>query len=196
MCCDPSSLCAVRDGSLLPLFESSTLQSFLQGSSCLVQELPCLEVLDLHSNLMETMDGISTLVSLRVLNLSGNRIRHLSNIENLSALAELNLGRNFIASLMPPEEAAAGEVRRCLVLMRHKHWNRGVVLCQQHEMQQHDCPFLRVAVVLHVFAADTLCLHDAIGRNVSRRGGWLPLLSVQCGCSTVLAEAARTTCNI
>ena len=81
-----------------------------------MQELPCLEVLDLQSNLMETMDGISTLVSLRLLNLSGNRIRHLSDIENLSSLAELNLGRNFIASLMPPEEAAAAEVCECPLL--------------------------------------------------------------------------------
>ena len=97
-----------------------------------VQELPCLEVLDLHSNLMETMDGISTLVSLRLLNLSGNRIRHLSNIDNLSVLAELNLGRNFIASLMPPEEAAAGEVCGRSALIWNEPWMCGVVLCHLH----------------------------------------------------------------
>ncbi len=93
-------------------------------------------MLDLHSNLMETMDGISTLVSLRLLNLSGNRIRHLSNIENLSVLAELNLGRNFIASLMPPEEAAAGEVRGRMILMWNEPWMCGDVVCHLHEMKQ------------------------------------------------------------
>ena len=115
--CHLCSGCAMCDGSLLSLSGALPIGASCKGNGRLVQELPCLEVLDLHSNLMETMDGISTLVSLRLLNLSGNRIRHLSNIKNLSALAELNLGRNFIASMMPPEEVAAREVCRRWMLM-------------------------------------------------------------------------------
>ena len=56
-------------------------------------------MLDLHSNLFESLNGLSSLTNLRRLNLVGNRISQLCVLSMLSCLEDLNLSRNFIASL-------------------------------------------------------------------------------------------------
>ena len=64
-------------------------------------------MLDLHSNLFESLDGLSALTNLRRLNLAGNRISQLCVLSMMSCLEDLNLSRNFIASLKVQTSAAA-----------------------------------------------------------------------------------------
>ena len=67
-----------------------------------MQALRSLEVLDLHSNLVEVLTGIPALTNLRRLNLAGNRISQLCSLSMLSCLEDLNLTRNFLVSLTAP----------------------------------------------------------------------------------------------
>lgn len=63
------------------------------------QGLSRLDVVDLHDNLLDSIEGLEHLARLRVLNLAGNRIGHLCCLSSLTNLAELNLKQNFISSL-------------------------------------------------------------------------------------------------
>ena len=73
-----------------------------------LQALRSLEVLDMHSNLLESLNGLSALTNLRRLNLAGNRISQLSSLSMLSCLEDLNLSRNFIINLKV-QEASSGQ---------------------------------------------------------------------------------------
>ncbi len=75
-----------------------------------VQALKSLEVLDLHSNLVETLTGLTALTNLRRLNLAGNRISQLCSLSMLTCLEDLNLSRNFIVSLTGPKWAVTQDV--------------------------------------------------------------------------------------
>lgn len=68
-----------------------------------------LEVLDLHSNLLESFNGFSALTNLRRLNLAGNRFSQLCSLSMLGCLEDLNLSRNFITSLEVQEAAPCHE---------------------------------------------------------------------------------------
>ena len=74
-----------------------------------IQALKPLEVLDLHSNLVETLHGITALINLRRLNLAGNRISQLCSLSMLTGLEDLNLSRNFVVSLTASASRAGQE---------------------------------------------------------------------------------------
>lgn len=71
-----------------------------------MQALKSLEVLDLHSNLVETMTGLTGLTNLRRLNLAGNRISQVCSLSTLTCLEDCNLSRNFVVSLSVPKPVA------------------------------------------------------------------------------------------
>ena len=77
--------------------------------TCRLQTLRSLEVLDLHSNLLESLNGLSALTNLRRLNLAGNRISQLCTLSMLSCLEDLNLSRNFIITLKVQEASSRHE---------------------------------------------------------------------------------------
>ena len=66
-------------------------------------------MLDLHSNLLESLSGLSALTNLRRLNLAGNRISQLCALSMLSCLEDLNLSRNFMINLKVQEASAPQE---------------------------------------------------------------------------------------
>ena len=74
-----------------------------------MQVLTSLEVLDMHSNLLESLDGLSALTNLRRLNLAGNRISQLCPLSMLSCLEDLNLSRNFLTHLKVQEASSCQE---------------------------------------------------------------------------------------
>ena len=74
-----------------------------------LQLLRSLEVLDMHSNLLESLNGLSGLTNLRRLNLAGNRISQLCPLSMLSCLEDLNLSCNFIIHLKLQEASSCSE---------------------------------------------------------------------------------------
>lgn len=61
-----------------------------------------MEVLDLHGNEIQEVNGLSKLTVLRVLNLAGNKLIAIGpqDLHGLITLQELNLKRNKIKKLM------------------------------------------------------------------------------------------------
>ena len=66
-------------------------------------------MLDLHSNILESLNGVSALTNLRRLNLAGNHISQLCPLSMLTCLEDLNLSRNFIISLKAQQASSCPE---------------------------------------------------------------------------------------
>jgi Leucine-rich repeat (LRR) protein len=64
-----------------------------------LEELQCLDVLDVHHNRVTSVEPLVHLTSLRILNLSANALTTLSDLAPLQCLAELNVRRNALSSL-------------------------------------------------------------------------------------------------
>ncbi len=68
-------------------------------SSVSIEELASLEMLDLSSSAINSIDSLEVLDSIRVLILRNNRIKRIENLMFLSKLKELDLSENLISSI-------------------------------------------------------------------------------------------------
>ena len=64
-----------------------------------LEAIPRLDVLDLHSNQIESITHLEHHAELRVLNLAGNQLKSVHNVRGLRALTELNARKNQITTV-------------------------------------------------------------------------------------------------
>eukprot|EP00736_Rhodelphis_marinus_P014128 Rmarinus@m.14322 len=76
-----------------------------------LEQMPNLETLNLHSNLVSRIDGLSALTKLRELNISSNELLSMDGLECLASLENLNLASNQITDI-----TGVGALRRLKML--------------------------------------------------------------------------------